>query len=304
MALLTVAPGGMLDRLNRRKLAPVGATASRSQFLLIDITSLVQGWTSGAIANNGVALALTTGTGTFAFDAKESVLPSHSPQLEITLAGSPGLQGRQGPPGPTGGQGPLGVTGPTGVQGVTGATGPQGIPGPQGLPGTGTGGMQEFTNPTNAPLFPYFWTAPVGVRNVMVEIWGGGAGGNSAAPGGGGGYSRSVIAVIPGTIYTIFVGGGGPGGGAELTGKGFDSSVSVAGTTLIIGRGGHAGSFTEPGAGGGPDTSAAISHAGYGADVLNGGSAYGASFCPNGEQTGHGGSYYFAGNPGYVLLTW
>src|SRR5579884_1512120 len=39
---------------------PISITsASFNQFLLIDITSLVQGWVNGTIANNGVALALT-----------------------------------------------------------------------------------------------------------------------------------------------------------------------------------------------------------------------------------------------------
>jgi len=283
---------------------PIALTsANRSQFLQIDITSLVQNWTSHAIANNGVALALTTPAGAFLFDSKESTLPSHGPQLEITVAGPPGVQGRRGPPGPAGRQGPQGVTGPPGVQGPTGSTGPQGPPGPQGLPGIGVGGMQEFTNPTNVPVFPYLWTAPPGVRHVMVEMWGGGAGGNALGPGGGAAYSRSIVAVTPGAIYTIFVGGGGAGGVEGFSGG--DSSMSVAGTTLIFAGGGLGmnGSSTNTG---NPDPSAAISHAGdLSGDLgFDGGDAYGARFCPNGEQTGKGGTVYTGGNPGYVLLTW
>ena len=49
---------------------PIALTsASRSQFLLIDITPLVQGWASGTIANNGIALTSTNGTFAFAVRA-------------------------------------------------------------------------------------------------------------------------------------------------------------------------------------------------------------------------------------------
>lgn len=80
--------------------------ASLNQFLLIDITPVVQGWVNGAIANNGVALALSGSSGSFSFDSKESLLTGNGPELEIVLNGPPGpqgpqgLQGVQGPPGP------------------------------------------------------------------------------------------------------------------------------------------------------------------------------------------------------------
>jgi len=35
------------------------------------------------IANNGVALALTTANGLFSFDSKESLLTANGPELEI-----------------------------------------------------------------------------------------------------------------------------------------------------------------------------------------------------------------------------
>src|SRR3954453_5826348 len=55
---------------------PVGVTAaSTSQFLLVDITNLAQGWVNGSIPNNGITLSLTAGsTGAFSFDSKESLL--------------------------------------------------------------------------------------------------------------------------------------------------------------------------------------------------------------------------------------
>jgi hypothetical protein len=47
--------------------------SSLSQFLLVDITSLAQGWLDGTIPNQGIALALTSGGGSFSFDSKESI---------------------------------------------------------------------------------------------------------------------------------------------------------------------------------------------------------------------------------------
>ena len=69
------------------------SSSSWNQFLLIDITALVQGWVSGTVPNNGVALALTTSTGSFSFDSKESLLTGNGPEQEIVLSGG----GPQGP---------------------------------------------------------------------------------------------------------------------------------------------------------------------------------------------------------------
>ena len=99
--------------------------SSLNQFLLIDITSLVQSWLNGGTPNNGVALALTSGSGgSFSFDSKESLLTGNGPELEISL------NGPSGPPGPTGPQGLPGPNGPSGPIGQVGPVGPQGPPGP------------------------------------------------------------------------------------------------------------------------------------------------------------------------------
>jgi Collagen triple helix repeat (20 copies) len=136
---------------------PVSVTSSSfNQFLLIDVTSLVQGWVGATIPNNGVALALPIGSAAnFYLDSKESLLTANGPELEIALAGAAGPQGPQGPQGtqgpsgaqgaighqgPAGAQGPQGLTGATGVTGATGSIGPMGLAGPQGPAGTdGTG---------------------------------------------------------------------------------------------------------------------------------------------------------------------
>src|ERR1700719_809996 len=105
------------------------AVSKVNQFVVVDITSLVQGWQNGTIANNGLALAMTTSTGSFSFDSKESLFTSHQPELEIVLTG---VAGATGPAGPQGVQGTAGATGATGPAGTTGAIGPQGVAGPLG----------------------------------------------------------------------------------------------------------------------------------------------------------------------------
>jgi Chaperone of endosialidase/Collagen triple helix repeat (20 copies) len=137
---------------------PIAFTSNTvNQFLVIDITPLVQGWANGSITNNGLALALTTSAGAVAFDSKESIYTSHQPELEIALTGPAGPVGPQGPQGPqglTGNTGATGATGPQGPIGLTGATGPQGpigLTGPAGATGaTGPQGPIGLTGPAGA----------------------------------------------------------------------------------------------------------------------------------------------------------
>ena len=109
-------------------------SSSTNQFLLIDITPVVQGWVNGTIPNNGIALALTSANGTFSFDSKESLLTGNGPEIELAMVS----QGPLGPPGPQGAaesvgpQGPQGVQGISGPPGINGPDGPKGDPGPQG----------------------------------------------------------------------------------------------------------------------------------------------------------------------------
>jgi collagen triple helix repeat protein/carbohydrate binding protein with CBM5/12 domain len=146
-------------------------TADLHDFILVDITSLVQSWINGSIPNNGVALQLVGENGGFSFDSKESTTTSQIAELEIVAAGS--LGGPQGPAGPEGPAGPQGATGPQGSigpQGPVGATGPQGqagaigaigATGPQGPIGlTGAQGPQgnqgaAGTNGTNGQGFNF-----------------------------------------------------------------------------------------------------------------------------------------------------
>ena len=103
-------------------------SVSRPGFLSLDVTTSVQEWLNGAMANNGLALAASAGSKILAsFDSKENILTSHVAQLAPVLV-SVGPQGPQGP------QGLQGVTGPPGAPGSPGLPGPAGPQGPPGLP--------------------------------------------------------------------------------------------------------------------------------------------------------------------------
>jgi hypothetical protein len=124
-------------------------SATSTGYLSLDLTSTVQSWLNGTLANNGIALVPSSGSKiSVSFDSKENILTSHAAQLPLVLvsAGPQGPQGPQGPAGTTGQMGAPGATGPTGAtgsQGAVGATGPQGLPGAMGLPGaTGPAGPQ------------------------------------------------------------------------------------------------------------------------------------------------------------------
>jgi hypothetical protein len=117
--------------------------SSLNQFVLVDITPLVQGWLTGTVPNNGLAIAVAGGAGSFGFDSKESEYTSHEPELEVTFSGVAG---------PAGAQGAQGLTGPQGVPGSPGAQGPQGLPGPQGSAGAiGPPGPQGAQGPGGTP---------------------------------------------------------------------------------------------------------------------------------------------------------
>lgn len=243
-----------------------------------------------------------------------------------------------GPPGPKGDKGDKGERGETGAQGIQGMQGIQGLkgdtgdPGPQGPPGItpaeitaiqqqittiqqqitqiqqagsgGLNGIKAFRNTANdGSTAIYSWVAPAGVTRVMIELWGGGGGGSPFRGGSGAAYSRSVISVTPGTVYTIKVGGGGlsaiPFGRSATDGS--DSSMSLASTILIFAGGGAA----DLAYGGQTDPTAEISYSGGESYIyMPASSAWGASFCPNGPGTGKGGEAYQGGQPGYVLLVW
>jgi hypothetical protein len=95
----------------------------RKVYLSADVTALVKEWVSAQRTNNGFALKSDASGGAGVFDSKENSATSHEPQLELILAGPPGLQGPAGSPG---------------QNGADGQPGPPGPPGPPSQPTTGT----------------------------------------------------------------------------------------------------------------------------------------------------------------------
>jgi TGF-beta propeptide len=64
-------------------------TASKNQYILIDVTSAVQAWLSGSQANDGIAL-VANGTFDASFDSKENTTTSHPAELDVVFAGGGG----------------------------------------------------------------------------------------------------------------------------------------------------------------------------------------------------------------------
>ena len=66
-------------------------TASKNQFILIDITTAVQAWLSGT-PNDGIALVANSPLNA-SFDSKESTSTSHAAELDIVFAGGGSITG-------------------------------------------------------------------------------------------------------------------------------------------------------------------------------------------------------------------
>jgi trimeric autotransporter adhesin len=60
-------------------------TASKNQYIQVNITSAVQAWLSGSEKNDGIALVANSSFNA-TFDSKESTTTSHSPELDIVYA--------------------------------------------------------------------------------------------------------------------------------------------------------------------------------------------------------------------------
>lgn len=94
---------------------------------------------------------------------------------------------------------------------------------------------------------------PAGVNSLIVEVWGAGGGGGgrtengTGGGGGGGGYSRSEIIVIPGSVYTVWVGAGGLSG---INGE--DSWVAPTDditNRIVLAKGGESPGINTPAGG-------------------------------------------------------
>lgn len=106
---------------------------------------------------------------------------------------------------------------------------------------------------------PTTWTCPDDVTEIWVECWGGGgAGGRNGADdgggGGGGAYAASLLAVVPGTVYTLFRGAGGdtgsPGAAPEDSWFSLTGSIPTSSAEGVLAKAGANGGATLGGAGG------------------------------------------------------
>jgi hypothetical protein len=80
--------GNSAPSLGGAEVTGIGVPAgSVDSFVTVDITSLVQDWLDGVIANNGIALLPNAAGISVRFDSKENGTTSHEPRLEITLKG-------------------------------------------------------------------------------------------------------------------------------------------------------------------------------------------------------------------------
>jgi hypothetical protein len=260
-----------------------------------------------------------------------------------TIMAAQGAQGAAGAQGPAGSAGATGAPGLAGAQGPAGATGPAGPIGQTGPPGSGGGGFSGIQEFTQSGTF----TVPAGVTRLLVEMWGAGGGGgggfvggegcspnpfggcytynipgNQGHGGGGGSYTRTIIAVTPGSTYSVVMGTGGAGGAGD-TGTG-PADGGVGGTTEIL----DPSSSVLASAVGGGSPSGGVGVSGPNVIVRNGnpasassggvpaagsiplpGSAgkggaggYGGAGFDNGSGNPPGGQGQ-QGNPGYALIT-
>jgi hypothetical protein len=239
--------------------------------------------------------------------------------------GAPGARGATGVTGAMGTTGEGGAPGPSGEAGAPGALADAG-PGvvvtsiqqsdagdascPQGGVQITSGSSNSYVcngvNGTNGGFTSQAvftatgsFTVPPGVTSLLVEVWGGGGGGGASAPngspgggGGGGGFGESVVAVTPGDVITVTVGGGGtPGSGGNGTtsvpgGPGGTSSFGTL-VTATGGQGGSAASEGGPGGVGGTSTSPISSDGATG--TSNGGEGESTMGMPGGAAGGGGG---------------
>jgi len=146
------------------------------------------------------------------------------------------------------------------------------------------------------------WVAPPGVTRATVLVWGGGGSGACntnytsglvSFGGGGGGFVKGIVAVTPGTSYSITVGAGAVMNttqGANGTAGGTSSF-----STLLTATGGGAGLISSYPTSGTGSSSGALwtftaAGGGSGSNRASTGNAYGCGGCGSGSPFGDGGT--------------
>jgi hypothetical protein len=192
--------------------------ATAGQYVVIDVTSLVQEWVTTPSSNFG--LALTTSSGDVVLDSKENDETSHVAHLDITVVS----QGPAGPAGADGAQGPTGPAGPVGATGATGAAGANGVV--QGITasysntaavGAGTASIGgTAANPVVNVNFPN------GIQSITASASNSALAGNGTASIGGTAANPVVNINFPYDVQSISVG--------TVTNSGTTGTLSLVGT--------------------------------------------------------------------------
>ena len=149
--------------------------------------------------------------------------------------------------------------------------------------------IRDFNGVTTIDT-PTSWTVPAGVTSIKIGIWGGGGGGSYGGFSGNGGSAglcnsscdQQIVAVTPGQVLVIEVGGGGLSGLAET---GNPTCAQYVSNGYGMGRSGYESSIKMPGGGtyhgysggggvkcSGPNGSAGIAIYGSGGEVGSSGS--------------------------------
>ena len=134
------------------------AVSGSSNFLIMDVTKIVQLW----LASNGsqTGILVSSAGGAAIFDSKENTVSSQHARLEITLTGPRGPQGKIGPPGPQGPPGPIG---------------PNTLPASQCGSGLAVGINANGTLACTCPAAPYIPTVTATVSGLFdTQSWPGG----------------------------------------------------------------------------------------------------------------------------------
>lgn len=170
--------------------------------------------------------------------------------------------------------------------------------------------------PHNDPTKLYKYTAPAGVSEIRVKVWGGGGGGLSnstggAGGGGGGGYSYKEIPVNQGDVFYFNVGVGGKGSsssagnaGPNHGGASWFSRTSAIGASEVSANGGRGvqNNEDEPGNGGSGGGTQQSGESGVDGDTNNtggrGGKGGGSDGGTGGARAGANGDGNQGSHPG------
>lgn len=175
--------------------------------------------------------------------------------------------------------------------------------------GTINNGMGSLNSPGTVTTFATpgatSWTVPSGVTSInylVVAGGGGGGGGNAGGGGGAGGVLSGTMAVTPGQVLSVTVGGAGAGGAMYASGASGNNSV-FGSVTAIGGGGGGAGwnsttAGVAGGSGGGGGATNGPGIAGGGAGTAGQGNAGGSGISNPAINTATGGGGGGAGAAG------